>query len=62
MAVDVEHWRSVITEVLDRSANLSRGTTDFLDSVFSFAEDKQHLTEMQIVRIKQIADENGVDT
>ena len=56
---DFTKWRRVIEETLD--SGVSESAVSFLTSVDEWAEANGHITEPQVAKVKEIADEAGVD-
>jgi len=56
---DAAGWADKINTILDE-ADLSSSTRDFLASLHEQAE-HGHLTDSQIAKIEQIAEERGID-
>jgi hypothetical protein len=56
---DATKWRGVIQEILD--TGVSQSDENFLTDVDSWIETNGHVTEPQIEKIKEKADEANVD-
>jgi hypothetical protein len=56
---DFAKWRRVIEETLD--SGVSESAANFLSSVDEWDESSSHITEPQVARVREIADEAGVD-